>query len=36
MTHTEKLFGWPQNIEWLIDDGKFYILQSRDITTKII
>jgi pyruvate,water dikinase len=26
-------FGFPQDIEWAIEDGKLYILQSRPITT---
>lgn len=29
----EKHFGSPQDIEWAIEDGKFYVLQSRPITT---
>lgn len=29
----EDLFGAPQDIEWAYTDGKFLILQSRDITT---
>jgi pyruvate,water dikinase len=29
----EKLFGYSQDIEWAFCDDKFYILQSRDITT---
>lgn len=29
----EKHFGSPQDIEWAIEKGKFYILQSRPITT---
>lgn len=29
----EKHFGSPQDIEWAIENGKFYILQSRPITT---
>ncbi|MEM0142932.1 MAG: PEP/pyruvate-binding domain-containing protein [Candidatus Parvarchaeum sp.] len=29
----EKLFGYPQDIEFAIGGGKVYILQSRDITT---
>ncbi|ARG97046.1 PEP/pyruvate-binding domain-containing protein [Legionella micdadei] len=28
----EALFGCPQDIEWLISGGQFYVLQSRDIT----
>jgi phosphohistidine swiveling domain-containing protein len=28
----EKLFGRPQDIEWAYKGGRFYILQSRDIT----
>ena len=30
--HAERLFGCPQDIEWTYCDGKFYIVQSRDIT----
>ncbi|MDV4151335.1 phosphoenolpyruvate synthase [Clostridium sp. AL.422] len=29
----EKHFGCPQDIEWCLDDSKFYIVQSRPITT---
>ena len=29
----EKHFGHPQDIEWGVEDGKVYILQSRNITT---
>ncbi len=29
----EKHFGCPQDIEWAVEDGKVYILQSRNITT---
>lgn len=29
----ERLFGAPQDIEWTYKDGKFLIVQSRDITT---
>jgi phosphohistidine swiveling domain-containing protein len=28
----EKLFGGPQDIEWVIRDGRFYLVQSRPIT----
>jgi pyruvate,water dikinase len=28
----EKYFGSPQDVEWAIADGQFYILQSRPIT----
>jgi rifampicin phosphotransferase len=28
----EKIFGRPQDIEWALTRGKFYLLQSRDIT----
>ncbi len=28
----EALFGGPQDIEWAYRDGRFFILQSRDIT----
>jgi phosphoenolpyruvate synthase/pyruvate phosphate dikinase len=29
----EAYFGRPQDIEWCLSDGKFYIVQSRPITT---
>jgi rifampicin phosphotransferase len=29
----EAAFGSPQDIEWCLDEGKFYIVQSRPITT---
>ncbi|HVX58863.1 MAG TPA: PEP/pyruvate-binding domain-containing protein, partial [Candidatus Saccharimonadales bacterium] len=29
----ERHYGAPQDIEWALADGKFYILQSRPITT---
>lgn len=29
----EKRFGCPQDIEWAIEDGQLYLLQSRPITT---
>ncbi len=29
----ERHFGCPQDIEWAVEDGKVYILQSRSITT---
>ena len=29
----EKHYKYPQDIEWAIESGKFYILQSRPITT---
>lgn len=32
-THLAKHFGTPQDIEWGIEDGKIYLLQSRPITT---
>src|SRR6478736_822412 len=28
----EKLFGGPQDIEWVIRDGRFYLVQSRPVT----
>jgi rhodanese-related sulfurtransferase/membrane protein insertase Oxa1/YidC/SpoIIIJ/phosphohistidine swiveling domain-containing protein len=31
----ERLFGGPQDIEWAFRDGKFHLVQSRDITRKI-
>ena len=32
----ERLFGGPQDIEWAYRDGKFHLVQSRDITRKTI
>lgn len=29
----ENLYGFPCDIEWVFEDGKFYIVQSRPITT---
>ena len=29
----EEYFGSPQDIEWAFSDGKFYLVQSRPITT---
>ena len=29
----EEHFGKPQDIEWAIEDGNIYLLQSRPITT---
>ena len=29
----ERLFNFPQDIEWAFKDNIFYILQSRNITT---
>ncbi len=29
----EEHFGHPQDIEWCLADGTFYIVQSRPITT---
>lgn len=31
--NAEKLFGSPQDIEWTIEGGKFYLLQARPITS---
>jgi pyruvate,water dikinase len=31
--HTGRHFGRPQDIEWVIEDGKLYLLQSRPITS---
>lgn len=31
----EDLFGAPQDIEWAYHDGRFLILQARDVTTRI-
>jgi pyruvate,water dikinase len=31
--NVERIFGKPQDIEWAIEDGKIWILQSRPITT---
>jgi pyruvate,water dikinase len=32
-TQLAKQFGAPQDIEWAIEDGSIYLLQSRPITT---
>ncbi|GHA60778.1 hypothetical protein GCM10008927_27900 [Amylibacter ulvae] len=32
----EKLFGQPQDIEWAYADNRFYIVQSRDITARVL
>jgi pyruvate,water dikinase len=29
----EKHYSFPVDIEWALEDGKFYITQSRPITT---
>ena len=29
----EKIFNYPQDIEWALEEGKFYVVQSRPITT---
>jgi pyruvate,water dikinase len=29
----EKLYGLPQDIEWAREEGMFYIVQARPITT---
>ena len=29
----EAHFGWPQDVEWALADGRLYILQSRPITS---
>lgn len=31
--YIEKHFGFPVDVEWVYDEGKFYIVQSRPITT---
>ena len=31
--NVERLFGCPQDIEWAYKDGKYFLVQSRDITT---
>ena len=31
----ERLFGGPQDIEWAYRQGKFYLVQSRDITRAV-
>ena len=31
----ERLFGGPQDIEWAYRDGRFHLVQSRDITRKL-
>ncbi|HHJ06908.1 MAG TPA: hypothetical protein ENK24_05370, partial [Anaerolineae bacterium] len=33
-TRIERHFGQPQDIEWAWDKGRFYILQSRPVTTQ--
>ena len=30
----EQLFGGPQDIEWALADGRFHLLQARDITRR--
>ena len=32
----ERLFGGPQDIEWAYRDGRFHLVQSRDITRKTV
>ncbi len=32
-TGIETYFGWPQDIEWAIADGRLHVLQSRPITS---
>ena len=29
----EEHFGWPQDVEWALADGQFYVLQSRPVTS---
>lgn len=29
----EEHFGWPQDVEWALADGRLYLLQSRPITS---
>ncbi len=29
----EEHYGWPQDVEWAIENGKVYITQSRPVTT---
>ncbi|PSP27391.1 phosphoenolpyruvate synthase [Halobacteriales archaeon QH_2_65_14] len=31
--HIEEYYGQPQDVEWAIEDGQVYLLQSRPITT---
>lgn len=31
--NAETIFGSPQDVEWAIQDGKLYVLQSRPVTT---
>ncbi|MEI8150259.1 MAG: PEP/pyruvate-binding domain-containing protein [Hyphomicrobiales bacterium] len=31
----ERLFGGPQDMEWAYRDGRFYLVQSRDITRPV-
>ncbi len=33
LVEIEQSYGWPQDIEWAIRGGEFYLLQSRPITT---
>lgn len=33
VVHIENHYGTPQDIEWALENGAFYILQSRPITT---
>lgn len=32
----EKLYRFPQDVEWAIKDGKLWVLQSRPITTGVV
>lgn len=29
----EHHFGWPQDIEWALEGGRFYVVQTRPVTT---
>lgn len=31
--HIENHYGFPCDIEWAVEDGKFYVVQSRPVTT---
>jgi hypothetical protein len=33
LNRVEAHYGWPQDIEWALRDGKLWLLQSRPITT---
>ena len=33
LKHVESHYGWPQDIEWGLQEGRLYLLQSRPVTT---